>query len=313
VVHCIQLLLEKPVGLSPAILGYSLLYPWTDNYLDDPRLIQEAKLDFGRWLEQRLRSQGVAALDGHAADVGRLIGLIESSFRRDEFPEVYWSLQAIHRAQMASLAQQMGGRRLSELDLLRTTLRKGGTSVLTDACLVAGALSEQEGQFMFGFGVLLQLMDDLQDRQTDLANGHATLFAQPNGGRLDGMTSKLWFLAQTLLGSCERFEAQKFQPVIALIRENCKLLILQAVARNDRFYSSVYANSLEVYSPFRFAFLKEHEQTLGAEIGKIIATLRRQCRISSALDLLVFPATKAFCTRRAPGVAGGNSVENGND
>jgi hypothetical protein len=283
VVHCVQLLLGRAVSLSPAIFGYSMLYPWTDNHLDDPRVAGKSKLEFGAWLGLRLRGSRNPPADEHAAEVGRLVALIEGCFSRAGFEDVYFSLRAIHDAQMASLKQQRANRPLNEQDLLRTTVRKGGTSVLADAHLVAGHLNDAEAEFVFGFGVLLQLMDDLQDLQHDLANGHATLFARQAGGRLDEVTSKLWSFAQGVLRSCA---LQKVQPVRALIEENCKMTLWQAVARNGRFYSAGFTAELEACSPFRFRFVRERETTLAGEGRKIIALLRRRRNIDSAFDLL---------------------------
>ncbi len=38
VIHNLQLFLEGKIALSPAGFGYSMLYPWTDNYLDNPQI-----------------------------------------------------------------------------------------------------------------------------------------------------------------------------------------------------------------------------------------------------------------------------------
>lgn len=74
---------------------------------------------------------------------------------------------------MSSLRQQ--GHRLDDESLLQISVEKGGTSVLTDAYLVRGGLAPDDADFAFGYGVLLQLMDDLQDFPQDLKHDHATL------------------------------------------------------------------------------------------------------------------------------------------
>ncbi len=51
---------EPRLLLSPAIFAYSMLYPWTDNCLDDPRLAPAAKIAFGDWLALRLTGEEVA-------------------------------------------------------------------------------------------------------------------------------------------------------------------------------------------------------------------------------------------------------------
>jgi hypothetical protein len=286
IVNTIQLLLDQPLSVSPAIFGYSMLYPWTDNYLDDPSLPAPSKLAFGEWLEQRLGGAAADPADAHAAQVSQLVALIEGCFPRAGFAEVYLSLQAIHHAQMASLRQQRSAHGMSGRELLRTTFQKGGASVLPDAYLAAGSLSEAEAEFMFGFGALLQLIDDLQDLQADLANGHSTLFAQPAGGLLDGATTRLWSFAQAVLWSPGPFDAPKHRPVKELIQESCKLMVLQAVARNQRLYSPDFAAQLEAASPFRFCFMRDRETAAAREGDKMLSLLRRQRRLGSAFDLL---------------------------
>ena len=226
--------------------------------------------------------------DAHAAQVGRLVGLIEECFSREDYPEVYLSLRAIHAAQMASLRQQQVSGMANEQELMAITFRKGGTSVLTDAYLVHGRLSEAEADFMFGYGVLLQLMDDLQDLRKDLADRHATIFTRQVAahGPLDEVTSRLWSFAQTVLWSSDCFASPRFDPLKTLILENCKLLLLQSVARNRDFYSSRFANELETWSPFRFDYLRKREGTLGSEYAKIAAFMRRKHGINSVLDAL---------------------------
>jgi len=187
---------------------------------------------------------------------------------------------------MASLEQHTAGDALSQDELLRTTFRKGGTSVLADAFLVMGTLTEAEAGFMFGFGVLLQLIDDLQDLQTDLANGHRTLFASPADDWLDEPTARLWSFTQTVLWSSGHFAAPKHQPIKALIQESCKLMILQAVARNHQRYRPAFAARLETYSPVRFSYLRAREHLLKDECNDIVSLLRRRGQFDSAFDML---------------------------
>ena len=67
---------------------------------------------------------------------------------------------------MRSLDQQDAARTWDEQALLNFSIAKGGASVLTDACLVRGSLTDDEAKFMFAYGVVLQLMDDVQDSVT---------------------------------------------------------------------------------------------------------------------------------------------------
>jgi hypothetical protein len=279
VTHSVQLLLHASVTLSPAVFAYSMLYPWTDNLLDDPRLGPEAKIAFGDWLRLRLAGE-TAPPDIHCEQVGALVGKIEQLYPRAEFPEVYLSLQAIHQAQMRSLHQQDTARAWDERALLDLSIAKGGTSVLADACLVRGWLTDDEAEFMFAYGVVLQLMDDVQDLHDDLINGHMTIFTrQAKLGALDGVTRRLWAFARKVLGT-------RSGSIMDLIQDNLKFLLLQAVARSREYYTAAFVSELEDSSPVRFCYLARQEKTLAGRYSKVRASIRRKRRLDSVFEML---------------------------
>src|SRR5262245_47010068 len=126
-----QMLLDRPVELRPGLFGYSMLYPVTDNWLDDPEVSDSAKRSFNERFGQRLAGITVSPADDLEASVGRLIALIEQELPRERFPGVYASMLAIHHAQVRSLLQHDGSR-LRDDELLEISFCTGGTSVLTD-------------------------------------------------------------------------------------------------------------------------------------------------------------------------------------
>ena len=287
VVHSVQLFLRTPITLSPAIFAYSLLYPWTDNCLDDPQLARAAKVAFGDWLALRLTGVRAAPQDPHSEQVGRLVGMIERLYPRAEFPEVYLSLRAIHQAQMKSLDQQDAARSWDEPALLNLSIAKGGASVLTDACLLRGWLTGDEAEFMFAYGVLLQLMDDVQDLRDNLANGHMTIFTrQTRLSPLDGVTARLWAFVRKVLWNFSRFASAQSGSLKSLIQDNLRLLLLQAVARNQEFYTPDFVGALEASSPVRFGYLARQEKTLAARYSQLSASIRRSRRIGSLFEML---------------------------
>jgi hypothetical protein len=83
-----------------------MLYPYTDNSLDDPGLSMADKACLGNWLEQRLHGIHSAPPGSRAEPIDRLIGMIEASYPRRDYPEVYQGLLGIHAAQIESLLQQ---------------------------------------------------------------------------------------------------------------------------------------------------------------------------------------------------------------
>jgi hypothetical protein len=290
VIHSVQLLLGAPIALSPAVFGYSMLYPWTDNRLDDPRLGRAAKAAFGEWLTLRLAGEHAPPLDPHGEQVSALIGRIEQHFSRPEFPQVYLSLQAIHSGQMRSLNQQTGGGELDEASLLQISIAKGGASVLADAYLVRGWLSEDEAQFMFAYGVVLQFMDDLQDLHDDLANVHTTLFTRQARSGLYNLTRQLWAFTQRVLGDYAAgvagHPATCSTPIFSLIEDNLRMLLLQSVARYQEFYTPAFVSALEDCSPVRFSYLARQEKSLSARYSKLLAAIRRNRKLDSVFEML---------------------------
>jgi len=287
VIHSVQLFLRAPIALSPAIFAYSMLYPWTDNCLDEPRLAHAAKVAFGDWLTLRLTGVPGAPPDRRCEQVGSLVSMIERFYPRAEFPEVYLSLQAIHQAQMQSLDQQNAARTWDEPALLDLTIAKGGASVLTDACLVRGWLTDEEAQFMFAYGVLLQLMDDVQDFRDDLANGHTTLFTrQATLGPLDGVTARLWAFTRKVLWSFSGSVPAQDGSLYRLIQDNLRLLLLQTVARNRACYTPDFVSRLELASPVRFCYLARQERALANRYSKMLASIRQSRRMDSMFEML---------------------------
>lgn len=179
--HGLQWLLGLPVQLTPAILAYSLLYPYTDNYLDDPEIASATKLAFNERFRQRLAGGGLAPANAYEQVIFDLVGMIEKQYARSGHPAVFESLLAIHRAQSQSL--QLLGRAAApgEVDVLGLSFHKGGTSVLADGYLVSPTLDEGHRHYTYGHGIFAQLMDDMEDVEQDTQAGRLTLYSQPAG------------------------------------------------------------------------------------------------------------------------------------
>jgi len=132
----LQALMGQPMRLTPSIFAYSMLYPYTDNYLDDPSTSLAPKLAFSGRFRQRLEGQAIAASNEHEATIWRLVEMIEEEYPRNAWPEVYARLLAIHEAQANSVRMLRFDSSPENVDVLRLSFEKGGTSVVADACLV---------------------------------------------------------------------------------------------------------------------------------------------------------------------------------
>ena len=264
----LQPLLGERVDITPSILGYSLLYPYSDNYLDRADISAEEKLRFSERFRDRLRGERHSAHDDREAALWTLVTLIEEQYPRALYSQVFDCLLAIHRAQQESIAQISGGDSCDHGEVLRMSCAKGGSSVLADACLARGWLHEEEGRFSFEWGVLLQLGDDLQDVHEDMQRGSITLFS-----RAAALGRPLDSLVTQLLNFSERVGARMHDlphgtPIFKeLLRTSSRSLIVGAVAESYQFFTPGFLEEAERCSPFRFAFLRERRKRLTSRQG----------------------------------------------
>jgi hypothetical protein len=271
----LQVLLGRPLELTPAIFAYSMLYPYTDNLLDDPQTPAEAKCAFNSRLRARLQGESPAPADQRECKVWALVERIESQYHRTRHPDIYRSLLAIQNAQEESV----GLRREAGLppdQVLHGVFAKGGASVLADGYLAAGLLTRKQEDFAFGWGVLLQLADDLQDVAEDLAAGTATLFSEAPSEPLDVVTSRVFEFADCVFAGLDAFQAPCIEPLKQLIRQSAAILLITAAGAAHEMHTRAYIQGLERHSPFRFGFVREHRQYFygsGGLVGRCVAAL----------------------------------------
>ncbi len=270
IMNSLQMYLGLEVRFRDSIFAYSMIYPYMDNYLDDATLFLESKLRLIEKLKGWLEGQAIAYDNPHEGKIFRLIKLIEAEYDRDKFPGVYQSLLAIFNAQLKSLIQQKGHILPFEVDILDLSFEKGGTSVLADGFLVAGSLKDEEADFCFGFGALLQLADDIQDLVLDRENNHATIFSIPAGRyKMDRLASKLLnFISKVVDAKLDEQNSNE-KTLKELILRNCSLLILEAIGKNGSYYSQEYGKNMQRYFPIPYAKLKKLRKKIkGKLLGK---------------------------------------------
>jgi hypothetical protein len=257
----IQLLLDLPVEVTPSIFAYSMLYPYTDNYLDDPAISRSTKHAFNVRFQRRLSGEDVSPANEHEATINRLVGMIESQWDRAQYPQVYESLLAIHAAQARSLGLVAPGASPFELDVLGISFEKGGTSVLADGYLVAGWLAPEQAAVLFGYGAFTQLMDDLEDIETDLREGHMTVFTQTvHHWPLDGLTNRFFHFGRSIFSNLDAFPAQAAAPLEEVISRCIDPILIDTVHRAGRYYTKETLRELERHMPFRFACLRKQRE-----------------------------------------------------
>ncbi len=255
----LQVLLGKELRLTPAIFAYSMLYPYSDNYLDDTKFSPDAKLRFSERFRQRLKGEYAAPGERREELIWELVSLIETEYPREKFPQVYDALLAIHAAQQESILQ-IRSRRSEDIDIIRLTIAKGGTSVLADAYLAAGNLTEMQARFAFNWGVVLQLGDDLQDIHSDKERDSLTLFTQAAALEpLDRITNQTIHFSQGVMAQLAEF-AHAAELLKELLARSSRLLLIRNAANAPQAYTGPYLAELERHSPFGFDFLRAREQ-----------------------------------------------------
>ena len=264
----LQPLLGDRIGITPSILGYSLLYPYSDNYLDDQKISRAEKLQFSQRFRDRLCGLAVSPRNHHEAAVWALVRLIENQYPRLQYPRVYECLLAIHRAQEDSVAQLKGCESMTDTEVLRLSCAKGGTSVLADACLSHGNLTPEESRFAFEWGVLLQLGDDLQDVHEDLRRDSDTLFTRAAAARipLDSLVLQLLAFSDRVAGLMDGLpNGDAF--LKDLLRMSWRSLIYMAVANAPEFFTPAFLAEIEPCSQFRFHFLRAKRKRFNGRRG----------------------------------------------
>ncbi len=255
----LQLVFGRPMCLTSSIFAYSMLYPYSDNYLDDVAISPDSKIRFSERFRQRLQGGSVTPRNSRESLIWDLVGLIESEYPRASFTQVYASLLAIHSAQQESI-EQLHGHIRTAAEIAALTITKGGTSVLADAYLAAGNLSHNEARAAFDWGVVLQLGDDLQDFSSDRKRHSLTLFTHAaNREPLDTMTSRTFHFSRFVMAELAQLSTCP-QVLKELLARSSRLLLIRSAAALPEHYTTSYLSRLQNHSPFRFEFLRARER-----------------------------------------------------
>ncbi len=269
IINMIQLLENKSVGMTKSAFGYSMLYPYTDNFIDADHISKPYKqkvlkqfgirLSEGGGMEPFLTSSDCQENSDeydltYQTALNDLVSQIEGEYCRNQHPHVYSSLVGIHNAQMKSQYQH-GDTMPYERPILNYTFEKGGTSVLADACLVCGSLTEDKIKFYLHYGIILQLCDDLQDMIEDHKNNHQTIYSQlMSRYPLDSM------LYRTLAFN-ERMVRAMPDEKWKSIYQNCILMMISISSLNYKpFMTRDFYKQLMQFSPFSLRQLKKIEK-----------------------------------------------------
>lgn len=259
----IFILLEKmfnlPLQYHKAIFAYSMLYPYTDNFLDDEFVSLQEKQDFNDWLTRRLQGEENLCIDENVKHIHQLIEMIEEIFPRECYASVYDALLLIQQGQIKSLLQTQ------DLDwemIERISIEKGAASVIADGMLIQGEMNDLQYQFCVEYGYMLQIADDIQDQIEDDRIHHHTLASilTMENERVELANQLLQYIQDVLLQRCPNKEKQ----VQACIIQNCTQLLVSSVLKHPDLYPTSYIQQLNRHMPFQSTFLDDIKRQEGS-------------------------------------------------
>lgn len=270
IANLLQAAFGMPIENTEALYGYSMLYPYTDNLMDDLTQDKSQKNAFCMRLTEKLLGHTIEEpLAPNELRIHALVDKIYAQYPVDQFVTPQLGLLAIHDAQAESLKQQQQVLMPYEIDLLGKSFYKGGTSLIADGFLVKPDMSPNEQAFCFAFGAILQLCDDLQDIEGDLRAHHYTLFSQLKSHyALDPLLDKLNGYLEATMAELDEIYEQKEYDLPLVIARNTRLLLLYAILDNERCFTKPYVQKIYEYLPIRPVALK-----------KVLKKVRREARL----------------------------------
>ncbi|MDD4494942.1 MAG: hypothetical protein PHV32_11475 [Eubacteriales bacterium] len=259
IMNSLQIFWGLPVEITPSVYAYSILYPYTDNFLDNPEVDNEEKTNFNNRLSRVLNGENLTSTSFIEEKVFSLVSQIESQYSRNSYSAVFDSLALIQKAQTESVRQDMP-EILSFEKVLPLSFFKGGSSVLADAYLVKGNLNQKEMQFAFAYGAFLQLLDDFQDTESDKNGNHQTIFSISNDKEM--IANEVRRLISYIFKVNTADESDT--PIMSLMKEViscCTLkMVMDAAGRNSDLIPQKLYKELETRSSIRLPFYKEFEE-----------------------------------------------------
>lgn len=257
VIIALQLYMGEPLQLTDPAFAYSMLYPLTDNYMDSTDISMHDKKSFNSRFYAKIKTNKGEAFNNDELCIFKMIDMITATYNRSDYPDVIQSLLAILDGQNKSLDQHLI-KTLYDIDLLGYTFYKGGTSVLADAYLVRGTLSESEALFAFGYGVMLQIADDLEDIDEDRLNTHYTLCnTQIDFGPLDSLYTKYDAFIERFFETYFQQESDEQKALAQLISVSINYLLMNAVYNNSHHFTPLFIRNFKKQSTFSKRALKK--------------------------------------------------------
>lgn len=251
---------EMPQICTNASFGYSMLYPYTDNYIDNPKRSAEDKKHYNTLIYEKLLKGTSKAACKHEVKTLELLSAIEEDYKRPD--EIYQGLLYMLEAQKESQKQGEHKLMLTKEEIEEISVYKGGLSVLIDRYYVNVPFTENDLYFYYGFGFLLQLCDDLQDIGQDREEGSRTIFSVcRTTGETEQMVNRLFHYTKNLFAYCD-CASKEFKEFLLC---NCYRLILFSAAGSAKYFSEEWLAWAQERLPVSMEYFKTIRKSFAGE------------------------------------------------
>lgn len=248
---------QIPSEFNKACFGYSMLYPFTDSYIDDRNYSDKEKSEYNKIIREKIEGKKVYPKSVHQQKTCELLSMIEAEYPRETNSTVFTLLLMMLEAQEDSLRQQNKEFPLSYEEILDISLYKGGVSVLIDRFFVKKEITRDDLYFNLAFGFFLQLVDDLQDIKEDSIQGHQTLLTtEIRSTNLELIVNKMFNFVHELMNDCHI----KDDLYRNFILSNCYQLIYLSIVVSKAFFPQEYLEMIEKYMPVTCIFLENMQK-----------------------------------------------------
>jgi hypothetical protein len=237
------------------MFGYSMLYPLTDDYIDDPKISMERKkafiTRFGGLIKNGPSSAQPNAESNIELYIWDMFALIEQQFERESNQELYRLMHELFISQMDSQIQLAGplhsDKPIPEMDpVWEVTVRKGALSTLCDLYLVKGyrEIKDFEKNFAIGVGIVAQFVNDLQDHDKDLVDGQYTPFnlitTQSGEKKLDEITNSVLNYIRVIFADLARNSKSLEADVLKFLESSFTTVFFEKIAINEKHFSKSF-------------------------------------------------------------------------
>ncbi|MDF2868692.1 MAG: hypothetical protein K0R05_267 [Anaerocolumna sp.] len=249
---------EDNSPFSRTCYGYSMLYPYTDNYIDNPGNSAVNKERYNALIQDFLNKKQHIPTCTYDTKTLHFLSAASTVVDCSDSDTARTLLLLMLDAQAESLKQQKSENPLTLEERLAISLYKGGVSVLIDRYYVAKEMNREDFLFYLGFGFFLQLADDLQDIKEDSKRGGQTLFTiSLQEEALEKLVNKLLHFVRNL---CFSFYPEN-TAFLQFVLNSSYQLIAMSLNRSKEYFRTDYVKHMETVFPVSFACLEKSRQS----------------------------------------------------